>query len=190
MNTLPAAFHSKKDLRLNIGSGQKRREGFVNVDLLALPGVDIVCNLETALPFEDNSVAEVYGEHILEHIDHFIPLMSELYRVCKDGAVLNFRIPYLTSESSFKDPTHKRFICERTFSYFSRTTQDAENLPEYGLPMDFEILGYDYMYHRRIFALPILRTLLKRYCWNIVKTMVVSLRVVKPARVRRPKAAL
>ncbi len=185
MSSLPASIQGKKDLRLNLGSGSRRKEGFLNVDILALPGVDVVCDLEKQLPFEDNSVIEVYGEHVLEHIEGFVPLMTELYRICKDGAALNFRIPYLTSESAFKDPTHRRFISERTFSYFSRAAQDKEGLPEYNLPMDFEIAGFDYMYHKRIFALPILRTFLKRYCWNIVKTMVVSLRAVKPARTRQ-----
>lgn len=184
MNASQDTYNGRKNLRLNIGSGQRKKDGFLNVDVLSLPGVDVVCDLEKPLPFEDNSVVEIHGEHILEHIDNFIPLLSELYRICSNNAVMNFRIPYYTSESAFKDPTHKRFISERTFSYFSRNAQKKEGLPEYNLPMDLEILGFDYLYHHRIFALPILRTFLKRYCWNIVKTMVVALRVIKPARSR------
>lgn len=179
---LPQHLQGKKDIRLHIGAGERKREGFVNIDILPLSGVDIVCDLNGTLPLEDNSVIEVYGEHILEHIENFVPLMGELYRVCNDGAVLNFRIPYYTSESAFKDPTHRRFICERTFSYFSRKAQKDEGLPQYSLPFDFEILGFAYLYHKRWFALPFLRTILKRYCWNVVKTMHISLRVVKPAR--------
>lgn len=173
---------SRTGIRLNLGSGSRPIQGYTNVDILPMPGVDVVCDLEVRLPFDDNSVMEVTGEHVLEHINNFVPLMQELHRICANGAELHFRIPYYTSESAFKDPTHVRYMSERTFSYFSRRAQKDEHLPDYNLDMDFEILGFDYLYHRRWFALPIVRTVLKRYCWNIVKTMIVALRVVKPTR--------
>ncbi len=182
MDSVLTKIAGKKGLKLNLGSSSRPIEGFLNVDILPLPGVDIVCDLEQPLPFEDNSVTQICGNHIVEHMKNLVPLMKELYRICEDGATLQFRIPYYTSESAFKDPTHVRFIGEKTFSYFSRKAQKYENLPDYDLHVDFDIERFQYMYYKRWFALPILRTFLKRYCWNIVKTMTVSLRVIKPPR--------
>lgn len=171
------------NLKLNIGSGSRPKNGYINVDILPLPGVDVVCDLDGGkLPFKDNSVIEICGDHVLEHVKNLVPLMQELYRICAPDAKMHFRFPYYTSETAFKDPTHVRYLNERTFSYFSRKAQKQENLPDYDLNIDFDVLGFGYLYHKRIFALPFMRSFLKRYFWNIVKTMTVSLQAKKPVR--------
>ena len=66
-------------MKVNLGSGFKRIEGFVNVDDDPLVEPDYIVNVEKdKLPFDDNSVEEIRAHHILEHIgDGFIPLMKD-----------------------------------------------------------------------------------------------------------------
>ncbi|HEY3485547.1 MAG TPA: methyltransferase domain-containing protein [Ilumatobacteraceae bacterium] len=53
-------------LRLNLGCGHIPIDGYVNVDMRKLPGVDVVAPVN-ALPFEPGSVSEIFSAHVLEH---------------------------------------------------------------------------------------------------------------------------
>jgi predicted SAM-dependent methyltransferase len=53
-------------LRLNIGAGHIPMEGYVNVDMRELPGIDVVATVDD-LPFEPGTVDEIYSSHTLEH---------------------------------------------------------------------------------------------------------------------------
>jgi len=69
-------------VRLNLGCGRDVREGWCNLDSVALPGVDHVCDLEADhLPFADDSVDEIEASHLLEHVRNLLPLAQELWRV-------------------------------------------------------------------------------------------------------------
>lgn len=54
------------ELRLNLGCGHLPIEGYVNVDMRELPGVDVVAPADD-LPFEPGSVQEIFSAHFLEH---------------------------------------------------------------------------------------------------------------------------
>lgn len=53
-------------LRLNVGSGSLAVDGYVNVDVRAIEGVDVVADVGD-IPFDDGSVEEVRSAHVLEH---------------------------------------------------------------------------------------------------------------------------
>jgi hypothetical protein len=53
-------------LRLNLGCGHLPREGFINVDMRELTGVDVVAPVDD-LPFETGSIDEIHSSHLLEH---------------------------------------------------------------------------------------------------------------------------
>jgi predicted SAM-dependent methyltransferase len=53
-------------VRLNLGCGHIPLEGYVNVDMRKLPGVDVVAPLDR-LPFEPGTVSEIFSAHVLEH---------------------------------------------------------------------------------------------------------------------------
>jgi predicted SAM-dependent methyltransferase len=57
-------------LRLNLGSGfrPKHAPGWINIDLSSQ--ADLQLDLREPLPFADDSVAEIYSEHFLEHLDY------------------------------------------------------------------------------------------------------------------------
>lgn len=116
-----------RPIKLDIGAGKSRREGFTSVDIV--PPADIVVNLEhERLPFEDNSVDEIACYETLEHISHsrenpdgldaLIFVMNEMHRVLKPGCLLHGKVPG-TDDGAFADPTHQRYFRKSTFDYFS-----------------------------------------------------------------------
>jgi ubiquinone/menaquinone biosynthesis C-methylase UbiE len=141
-------------MKLNIGSGYKRYEDFLNVDDDPLVSPDYIVNLEESkLPFEDNSIEEIRAYHILEHIKNFIPLMQEFYRICKHGAVIDVVAPHHNHEVYYGDPTHVRPITVNGMYLFSKnhcSTHKEQHDSSSGLAfkygVDFEVISYDFDY--------------------------------------------
>ena len=99
------------ETRINLGCGNDIREGYINVDSSPKVNPDEVWNLEEMpLPFANDSADEIVANHVLEHIQNFIPLMHDLHRVCRSGARIHIRTPFYASWGQFNDPTHVRFF--------------------------------------------------------------------------------
>ena len=105
--------------RLNLGCGINQKEGYVNCDISEEVNPDMIVDLEKPLPFEDNSIDRIMSNHILEHIENFNELINEIHRVCKEGSIVEIRVPFYTHYGAFTDPTHKRFFTPFTFDYFA-----------------------------------------------------------------------
>ena len=110
-------------IRLDIGCGAGKQPGFIGIDYRALPGVDIVHNIEeTPWPLEDESVLVAVSSHVLEHINPhagvFMGVMDEVWRVLKDDGEFAFAVPYAGSPGYWQDPTHCNGITEATIYYF------------------------------------------------------------------------
>lgn len=110
--------------KLNVGCGQDIRDGWINLDQIELPGVDVVANLDqcakTPLPLEDNSIDEFLLSHIIEHVACPLPMMQELYRIARPGACAIIRVPHGASDDAYDDPTHVRQYFHSSFGYFSQ----------------------------------------------------------------------
>lgn len=59
--------HYAPGLRLHIGCGKERLEGWCNIDLLPLPHVDLCLDVSRGLPFQ--AASRVFAEHFLEHLE-------------------------------------------------------------------------------------------------------------------------
>ncbi|MDD4900601.1 MAG: hypothetical protein PHS62_00605 [Patescibacteria group bacterium] len=106
--------------KLNLGCGNVRISGFLGVDRLKTPAVDLVHDLNIIpYPFADNSVEEIIADNALEHLNDIIAVAEELYRICQNGAIIKISLPYYKSSGAFTDPTHKHFFTENSFQYFS-----------------------------------------------------------------------
>lgn len=144
-------------LKINIGSGYKRYEGFLNIDDDPLCNPDYIVNLDDVnikLPFEDNTIEEMRAYHIFEHIgDGFIPLIKELYRVAEHGCILDIHVPHHQHDMWYGDPTHKRFITVASMNLFSKKFNKQE-LEKWGsssgmglkFNIDWEIVHFDFLY--------------------------------------------
>ena len=102
-------------MKLNLGYRIKILKNFVNVDKYDYYKPDIVHDLEKfPYPFEENSVDEILLSHVLEHIgqnpDIFNSIIKEFYRICKNNALIDIRVPHPRHDDFISDPTHVRPI--------------------------------------------------------------------------------
>jgi SAM-dependent methyltransferase len=105
--------------KLNLGCGHDVREGYVNLDIAELPGVDVVHDLAVLpLPFADESFDEVECLDILEHVEDMTGLIRELHRVLAPSGRLHVEGPHFTSYTWPTDPTHRRAFASQTFMFF------------------------------------------------------------------------
>jgi predicted SAM-dependent methyltransferase len=158
---------------LDLGCGPNKIHGALGVDMRAVPGVDLICDIEQPLPFTASSVDVVWLRHVIEHVRNLIGLMEEVYRISRPGAVVEIIVPYYTSRGAFRDPTHVRYITEDTFQYFEPPT-------DYGVRTHFKIESIRYDVRKPFRWLPsYIQKRCRRYLWNVVDNMAVTLRVVK-----------
>jgi hypothetical protein len=111
--------------KLNLGCGQNKIAGHVNVDKYDSFQPDVVWDLEVfPWPFDDNSVEEIVMHHSLEHMgastECFLSIMKELYRICAPGAQIRIDVPHPRSDGFAGDPTHVRPINPAILSLFSK----------------------------------------------------------------------
>jgi len=89
------------------------------MDKFANEGVDLVADLENPLPFKDESIHYIHARHVLEHIDNYLGLLMECYRVLIPGGTLHIAVPHAFCRAAMADPTHKQFFVEESFHHFT-----------------------------------------------------------------------
>jgi hypothetical protein len=137
-------------LRLNLGCGHKRFDGYINVDRFGEP--DLRHDLESIpWPWPDDSVSEIIMEHVLEHLGRdptvYLDIWKEMYRVCRDGATIRIVVPHHRHEFFYNDPTHVRAVTADGLALFSQrlnrqfAAQGMSNTPlGLYLGIDFEVV--------------------------------------------------
>jgi len=88
---------SPSPLRLNLGCGENKKDGYVNVDFQAHVQPDVVHDLnKQPFPFDDDQFELIEAFHVLEHLDRPFQVMQELHRILKPGGVLHVRVPHFS----------------------------------------------------------------------------------------------
>ncbi len=145
---------AKKVLKLDLGCGDNKRDGFFGIDIAKTKSTDMVRDLfKFPWPFEDNSVDEIFASHFFEHVPQKIrgKFMDEIYRILKPcekdpnnpnipiKGFCQFIVPYWSSMRSVQDFTHEwPPICETSFLYFNKQWRDTNKLSHYGVKCDFD----------------------------------------------------
>ena len=114
-----------QSLKLNLGSGLNKRDGFVNVDKYDYGQPELVMDLEqTPWEFSDDSVGVVVLNHTLEHlgkeVNVFFAIIKEIYRICENGARIEINVPHPRHDNFINDPTHVRIITPELMGLFSK----------------------------------------------------------------------
>jgi hypothetical protein len=148
---LNCAVQMAAHVKLNLGCGSQMLPGYCNVDIFGAP--DLRWDLETfPWPWADDAVGEVLLSHVLEHLGQapqtFIAIMKELYRVCRNGALVTVIVPHPRSDHFIIDPTHVRAITPMMFELFSlRLNQEWQRQGSANTPLalyhgvDFEVVS-------------------------------------------------
>jgi hypothetical protein len=84
-------------LRINLGCGTFQLKGFVNIDREESVAPDIVCDV-LDLPYNEDTVDEIYAGHILEHFDWLDGLRALRYwrTILKPGGKISVSVPIST----------------------------------------------------------------------------------------------
>ena len=111
-------------MKLNLGCGQNKKEGYINVDKYNAFQPEVVHDLEVfPWPFEDNSVSEIEMHHSLEHMGEstevFLKIVQEIYRISKPNCIWRISVPHPRSNGFEGDPSHVRKITPQIMSLFS-----------------------------------------------------------------------
>ena len=104
---------------LHIGPGKKALTGATTIDIIDLPGVDIVHDLDTLpWPFQDNTFDVIFAHSVFEHLDKQVAVMEEMWRILKHGGRIVITVPYFRCPDAFTDSTHKHFFTTRSMDYY------------------------------------------------------------------------
>lgn len=90
-----SSFRGEKGLRVQVGCGSRSQSGWVNLDLLVEPNIT-TWDCRRGLPFQDNSVAIIFAEHVFEHLDRpksTSLFLSECLRCLQPGGVARLIVP-------------------------------------------------------------------------------------------------
>lgn len=102
--------------KLNIGSGEYLKEGFVNVDYYSVSKPDVEHDLNKfPYPFADDTFDWVESDHCFEHLSNPFQVMKEVHRIAKNGATVIIRVPHFSR--GFTHAEHKAGF-DVTFPYY------------------------------------------------------------------------
>jgi len=82
-----------KPLCLEIGSGPKKRQGWLTLDMCS--GADVYWDLRYPLPLPEKAFKTVYCSHVLEHFSYpqLVRLLGEIHRVMQPGGSFLIAVP-------------------------------------------------------------------------------------------------
>lgn len=104
---------------VNLGCGRKPLPDAINVDMVAMPHVDVVHDVDVfPWPFADATAERIYATHLFEHVADPLGFMAEAHRVLAPAGTLHLEVPYWQSRNAYTDPTHRRYCTEETFRYW------------------------------------------------------------------------
>lgn len=143
--------------KIYLGAGTDAKQGFINVDMVNLDGIDVVHNLmDFPYPFKNGIADEIHAIDVVEHLDNYtsdkrpsvVAFVDECYRILKPGGLLYIQTPGWKAEFLWIDPTHVRGFDIQSFDFFdpdkpfgqstgfysqSKFSVRAEELPNHNL---------------------------------------------------------
>lgn len=109
---------SNTQRKLNIGCGNDIRPGWTNLDLVDYGGNTIADLNKYPWQFPENSFDYILCSHILEHLQNFNAVVTELYRIASPGAEIEVRVPFFLSTKYYGDPDHRIPFGIRSFDNY------------------------------------------------------------------------
>jgi len=104
--------------KLNVGCGVDIRAGWTNLDIVDYGGNQITDLNKYPWPFPDNHFDYILCSHILEHMQNFHAVVTELYRILRPGGELDVRVPFFLSTKYYSEPDHRIPFGIRSFDNY------------------------------------------------------------------------
>jgi hypothetical protein len=149
-------------LKLDLGSGNKPKEGYLGVDIGCKSKNIIKSDVLTYLKkLPKNSVSHIYSRHYLEHVNHenILKLFNEIDRVLIKNGQIIFIVPHFSNPYFYSDPTHKIQFGVHSFSYICQKSCLKRGVPKYIAIQNWELksvsLNFISMINIKIFGVKI-----------------------------------
>jgi predicted SAM-dependent methyltransferase len=130
---------------LHFGAGPYELPGWLNTDIGEGP---VHIDLTRRLPFEAETFAYAFGEHVIEHLDEGAgqTALAELCRVLRPGGTLRLTTPDLKKIVSLYDDTNPVVRLELYARYLDETTGRRHDRPCQVINNFFRLWGHRYIY--------------------------------------------
>jgi hypothetical protein len=185
-------------MKLNLGCGFDKRDGWVNADKFKACNPDLLIDIENPpWPIESNACSEILLKHVLEHVGQTTAelraIIKENYRISQPNALISIHIPHYRHETFWSDPTHVRAYTPLTFKMMSKKQNDIwiakkanYSMIAYDWDIDFEISEalqiYDPLWVNKLKNGELSQDQLRQesqVSWGVVKEYQFKLKVVK-----------
>ena len=115
------------EIKYNLGCGENKRRGFINVDRSPKVNPDI-CEDVTVTPWDwaewEKTVGLIFADNLFEHIreEPLLKVMQECHRLLKPGGLLQIIVPISAPDNfmaMFSDSSHVNHnFTSETYDYF------------------------------------------------------------------------
>ena len=122
-------------MKLNLGCGEKKMAGYINVDICGNPDKRVDLSV-FPWPFEDNSADEISSSHFLEHVLDYERTILEIHRILKPRGILHFKVPHFRNPGgpwhlhkwAFSTVTCNWLCCQLPYQWSGRKIFDLEKI--------------------------------------------------------------
>jgi len=105
--------------KLNFGCGDDVREGWDNVDIQKNEKLTKSFDFNKfPYPIEDNVYNFILVSQVLEHLQEPDKVIMELYRICRNKAIIRIEVPYYNNKGAFGSMQHLHYFSNETFKDF------------------------------------------------------------------------
>lgn len=110
-------------IKIDLGCGMYKKEGYIGIDIKQYEGVDYIADIQNRIPFADNSVSMINCKEVLEHLEHPINALEEMYRVLNKNGEIILSVPNIMN--------FRRFL---RWMIKGKSTVAKEHIESWGLP--------------------------------------------------------
>jgi len=111
-------------IKLNIGCGNKKLDGFINIDIREDVRPDIVLDVSYLDGIKDGTIDYILASHVLEHFPHWLTetILKEWIKKIKIGGVLELVVPDIKASV-------KKLFNDKTFDVGIREIYGDQDYP-------------------------------------------------------------
>lgn len=84
-------------MKIDIGCGSAKELGYLGIDCISYPGVDLVCDINKGIPLPDNTAEFIMASRVLPYVSNLFAVMKEIHRISIHKAVVCILAPYAHS---------------------------------------------------------------------------------------------
>lgn len=166
--------------KLNFGAGKTCKEwkDFDNVDIQKGDGIYKSFDFDKfPYPLKDDTYDYVWSRSVLEHLFYPDKVLDELWRVCKNNAIIEIIVPSYNNKSAYAHFQHRGFFSDITFINY---VEDFDNINYPNIKKKFEIVYLENIPTRYGKIIPkFIRERLAIFINGIVSYVHIKLKVIK-----------